>query len=1071
MSLSRSQMLEQVCTQLLTDADPPDDFLLRQFLDDRSEAAFETLVRRHGPLVFGVCRRVLHDRHAAEDVFQATFLILARKADSIRRGNSLRSWLYGVACRLARKARKAALRREEKEQARPARSSDSSLKEIDARELCALLDEGVQALPTRYREAVLLCLVQEQTRDQAARELGLSLSTLHRRLERGKELLRGWLTRRGVTLPSVLLVAGLSNTALPAGLPAATARAARDFVSQALASGAAAELAREGLRGLFVNRLHAVMVLLTLTLACGAGLLAWQPAPQPSPPAAQQAERTKPKEAQPREQQPPGVLARLGSNHLRHEHEINGLDFSPDGKVLVSASRDQSLRFWDVATGREVRRIKPHNLEQDQVKFSADGKLVASDGGDGWLRVFDAQTGKEQQAFRPSAGILYPLGFSPDGKYVYTRAWDSINTAFEVLDIAAGKVARRVEPPNPIFRMAVSPDGRFLVVQGGKEASWSVWSVETGKQLGPIAGETQRWIAFTPDGKTLALAGVDKRVWLCDLATQKVKPSEMRGYPQIIEWLRDGKSLLIGALDDLVLWDVATAKEVRRIKLPRLTIQRHALSPDGKVLAVVEWGPRVRLFDLASGKEMHADGPAHRAGVGVVAVSPDGRLIASGANDGTLILWERATSKLLHLLKGHQAHLTGLAFTPDSKTLVAADNSGMIQLWDVARGTGAPLDGPAMQGKITIVFHGVKEMELSRDGRLLAAEDGVGSVKVWDLPARKVLWSLPRPNIPVEGLAFSPDGKVLVQGNKAYSASDGKLLGKFWDAEHTSRLANVFSPDGKVFASAGSSWPVRLYDSATRKEQRRLESFQNYDERIAFSPDGRTLAEHAGQVHLWELATSKPRARLDTPWGLYRKNLAFTPDGRCVVTGQPDTTVLVWDLTGFARDGKVTRPELTQRQLEEAWESLSQPDAERAYRAVWSLALSRGGVSFIMSRMPPVKPVSPEKVAALLKALDSRRFSERQEAMEELKRLGDFVLGDLERTLEQKPTLEVRKRIEVVLEHIRSRERLRTLRAVEALELSGSAEGRKALEDLAQGAPALRTREARAVLDRLAASR
>src|SRR5262249_40893224 len=138
-----------------------------------------------------------------------------------------------------------------------------------------------------------------------------------------------------------------------------------------------------------------------------------------------------------------------------------------------------------------------------------------------------------------------------------------------------------------------------------------------------------------------------------------------------------------------------------------------------------------------NGKEMHADGPGHRAPVGVVAVSPDGHLIASGANDGTLILWERATSKLLHLLKGHQAHLTGLAFTPDGKTLVAADNSGMIQLWEGARGTGPRLDGPAMQGKIMVVFHGVKEMELSRDGRLLAAEDAVGSVKVWDLPAQK----------------------------------------------------------------------------------------------------------------------------------------------------------------------------------------------------------------------------------------------------------------------------------------------------------------------------------------------
>src|SRR5438552_13809260 len=140
MSRPPRQLLEQVCARLTADNDPPDDVLLRRFVEDRSEAAFETLVRRHGPLVLGVCRRALHDRHAAEDVFQATFLVLARKADSIRRAGSIRSWLYGVATRLSRKARATALRREQKEQAVTPRDAGTPLGELTARELCGLLD-------------------------------------------------------------------------------------------------------------------------------------------------------------------------------------------------------------------------------------------------------------------------------------------------------------------------------------------------------------------------------------------------------------------------------------------------------------------------------------------------------------------------------------------------------------------------------------------------------------------------------------------------------------------------------------------------------------------------------------------------------------------------------------------------------------------------------------------------------------------------------------------------------------------------------------------------------------------
>src|SRR5262245_816577 len=177
--------------------DLPDHDLVEHFVKRGEEAAFAALVERHGSLVLRVCRRILHDPHAAEDVFQATFLVLACKARSIGRRELIGHWLYGVATRIALRARADAAKRRHHEARTEQRPTADPLGEVTGRELAAILDEELIRLPERYRMPVLLCYVEGQTRDQAARQLGWSVRTLHRRLEQGRQLLQARLTRRG----------------------------------------------------------------------------------------------------------------------------------------------------------------------------------------------------------------------------------------------------------------------------------------------------------------------------------------------------------------------------------------------------------------------------------------------------------------------------------------------------------------------------------------------------------------------------------------------------------------------------------------------------------------------------------------------------------------------------------------------------------------------------------------------------------------------------------------------------------------------------------------------------------
>src|SRR5262245_61812264 len=243
--------------------------LLDRFVAHREEAAFAALVERHGPTVLRVCRRVLRDGHAAEDAFQATFLVLARKAGSITRGELLGNWLYGVACRAAARAREDMARGPRPERAAGPTPAPDPSAEAAARELCGILDEELSRLPERYRVPLELCYLDGRTRDQAARQLGWSLRTLERRLEQGRGVLQARLTRRGVTLSAGLLVAAMYGQAARAALPgsrtAATVLAAAAFVAQpgpgTGVSAKAAALAEGVLHGTTLPRAKVVVAL------------------------------------------------------------------------------------------------------------------------------------------------------------------------------------------------------------------------------------------------------------------------------------------------------------------------------------------------------------------------------------------------------------------------------------------------------------------------------------------------------------------------------------------------------------------------------------------------------------------------------------------------------------------------------------------------------------------------------------------------------------------------------------------------------------------------------------------
>jgi RNA polymerase sigma factor (sigma-70 family) len=322
-----------------TSREVSDCHLLHAFATRHDEAAFEALVRRHGPTVLGVCRRLLGNVHDAEDVFQATFLVLARRAASVRKAEALASWLHGVAYRMARSAQRAAARRRAHEGQAQARAPRGPAWEVGWHEAQTLIDKEIQRLPDKYRTVFVLCCLESQGRDEAARLLGLKAGTVASRLAEARKRLQKRLASRGISLSAVLGAAALwpdaGTAAVPAGLAGATARAAAAYAAGRGAVGivsARAVALAEGVRkaGLAARLRTGAVLVLVLGLAAAGGLAA---RPQPAaPPAAQQQD-----EAPAAGPDRPRPAAEKPADPSREVFTYAGRVLDPDGKPLAGA--------------------------------------------------------------------------------------------------------------------------------------------------------------------------------------------------------------------------------------------------------------------------------------------------------------------------------------------------------------------------------------------------------------------------------------------------------------------------------------------------------------------------------------------------------------------------------------------------------------------------------------------------------------------------------------------------------------------------------------------------------------
>jgi WD40 repeat protein/serine/threonine protein kinase len=589
---------------------------------------------------------------------------------------------------------------------------------------------------------------------------------------------------------------------------------------------------------------------------------------------------------------------------------IRAIAYSPDGRLIATGGRDNTVRLWDASTSQPISEAIAFTDDVNTVVFSPDSTSLAAGTSDEKIVIRDAATGEVRAEITADA-VVWKLAYSPDGQTLVAALDDGTVRQF---DVQTGEAIGEpmVGGRGAVYTVAYSPDGT-TIASGGFDNRIRLWNSETGILMGePLEGHTN-WVwslAFSPDGNTLASGSFDQTVRLWDIETSEeiAVLQQHTGAVRSVEFDGRGRLLVSGGEDGrLILWDSLNRQPLTTIAAEG-RVWEATFSPDGNWLVSVSDTQAAQLWNLRTAAVLGTSLNGQTQSVSALSFDTNG-ILAVGNNIedpnavNTVVRWEESGESASNVLfeESQPRLVNALALSADRTTIVTVDMDGVVWFSDALTGEriGEPLqahDNP------------IYAVALSADGQTLASGDQNGQIQLWT----QAEGSWTKKGSPLGGhidrvlaLAFSPNGQYLASGGRdsivrLWEVSTGASLGGDLIGHNQPVVSLAFSPDSASFASGGRDNVIVLWNIEGQSIRQTLNGHGNWVNTLAFSPNGTLLASGSrdATVMLWDLSEATVR-QLGEPFPMRSgvSSVTFSPDNRQLGFGGSDGAVQVWQIS------------------------------------------------------------------------------------------------------------------------------------------------------------------------------
>ena len=596
--------------------------------------------------------------------------------------------------------------------------------------------------------------------------------------------------------------------------------------------------------------------------------------------------------------QKPELVVQIG-----HSGIVKSIAFNPNGKFLASGSGDNTIKLWDATTGTELLTLyEEKELGIEAIAFNpVNGEMLASGSIQDKVSLWNISTGKKIRTLVSGLDSISSVAFSPDGKTLAVGgSIGRYEGAMELWDVSTG-IKRSIPKQfsDWINCVAFSPDGKVLVAAGDSYGAGPItfWSIGAGRNLRLIArkkiDETIDSIAFSSDGKILASAqGSTIKLWNTLTGTElRTFNGEGAGIKSLT-FGSENKVLVSGNGNNIRIWDVSTGAVLNQISAGKGGVQAIAISRDDKRLAFTTY-EGFKLWEFLSTNQP-VDLTGHSSVVRSVAFSPDGKFFVSGTGNTSkfmsvwkgLRVWDISAGTLSRNIN-NSSEFQEVTISHDSKVL-ASGNKNMIRLWDITTNKETSVIAGERWNEIeTVIF--------SPNGKEIVSNAwSTDTINFWDILTGKKLRT-------VNGskpITLSPDGQILASRTVINGAI--QLINLSTDKVMKINVDNVnpwslaFSPDRRKIAIGGDDSAI-IYDVLSGRRLQTLKGHSNIVDVVAFSPDGKLIVTGSADqtIKLWNAATGTGLFTLRGHSSLI-KSIVFSPDSKILVSGSDDATTKFW---------------------------------------------------------------------------------------------------------------------------------------------------------------------------------